>query len=272
MIHLINSQNGSLYGPEIDALHRARKQVFVDELGWKLRVRDGMEFDEYDDERASHLVGFDARHAVSMAIRVRPADDRSMLVDHFAHFMPRGMRAVDDGRTWEVTRGFCREKGLRRAAQRRRAACMLAPLELALSHGIERLVGFTDVRTLGIFYHFGWKMTLLGDPHPYGEGDGVAFEAEVSRRLVDGIRSMWGLPAPCFLHVDTLEGHESVHRAAAHQAAGDPLMKQLLTSAAPILMDERIAGQARLEPDHRTPADIWIPGAGAEARPSPSQG
>ncbi|MET0138331.1 MAG: acyl-homoserine-lactone synthase, partial [Sphingobium sp.] len=45
---------------ELDALHRARKSVFIDELGWQLRVRDGMEHDEYDDERAMHIVGFDS--------------------------------------------------------------------------------------------------------------------------------------------------------------------------------------------------------------------
>lgn len=261
MIHHIDNRNRSLYGPELDALHRARKAVFVDELGWKLKVRDGMEHDEYDDERASHLVAFDAARDVAMAIRVRPADDRTMLTDHFAHFLPAGMRPVDDGRTWEVTRGFCRETGMRRGARQRRAACMLAPLDLALAHGIDRYVGFTDVRTLGIFYHFGWKMTLLGDPQPYGEGDGVVFEAEVSRRIVEGIRTMWGLPEPSFVRIDDLGAHADVHEAAAALAAADPLLRQL---AAPPLAAPGAPPISRLGPTARPEAQspIWLPGAG----------
>jgi acyl homoserine lactone synthase len=270
MIHHIHNRNRALYGAELDALHRARKAVFVDELGWKLRVRDGMEHDEYDDDRASHLVGFDASRDVAMSIRVRPADDRSMLVDHFSHFIPAGMRPVDDGRTWEVTRGFCRETGLRRVARQRRAACMLAPLELALRHGVDRFVGFTDVRTLGIFYHFGWKMTLLGDPQPYGEGDGVVFEAEVSQQVVDAIRTMWGLPRPSFLEISDLGGRPDVHHVAAEMAEADPLLKQLAApppAAQPAHGGREAAGGRRHEPARRgTATPIWMPGGGTSAR------
>ena len=120
VLHLITDRNRSLYEREIAALHRARKAVFVDELGWSLRVQDGMEFDEYDDERAMHIVGFDAAEEVAMAIRIRPADDRSMLQDHFSHHLPANILPFDDGATWEVSRGFCRERGFGRGAMAER--------------------------------------------------------------------------------------------------------------------------------------------------------
>lgn len=231
MLHLISCNNSHLYSGELDALHRARKAVFVDELGWKLQVRDGMEHDEYDDERAMHIVGFDSAQDVAMSIRVRPADDRSMLVDHFSHHLPKGMRAVDDGRTWEVSRGFSRERGLKRAVLTRKAACMIAPLEMALDAGIDRYVGFTDVRLLGLYYHIGWKIDLLGDPMPYGEGDGVAYQAEVSNAIVRDIRQTWGLPAPACIELTDLGGAASVHAAAEAIVRDDPARARLVPPA-----------------------------------------
>lgn len=222
LLHLITHRNRSLYERDVDALHRARKTVFVDELGWRLRVRDGMEFDEYDDERAMHIVGFDADGDVAMGIRIRPADDRSMLGDHFSHHLPAGMRPIDDGRTWEVSRGFSRERGLKRGAMLRKAACMIAPLEIALEAGIDRYVGFTDVRMLSLYYHVGWKLNLLGDPQPYGEGDGVAYEAEVSAAVVADIRRAWGTPAPAAVHLAALEDGLTVHEQAVQIIAQQP--------------------------------------------------
>ena len=183
-------------------MHRARKEVFVDELGWKLPVQDGMEFDEYDDDRASSVIGFTPNHDVAMSVRIRPADDRSMLMDHFSHVLPRGARRIDDGRTWEVSRGFCRELGRKRSNLRRKAACMLAPLEVALAAQVERLVGFSDVRMLTFFLNIGWRLTVLGEAVPYGEGDGFAYDVEVSEHAVTAMREKWGLPDPSYIYLD----------------------------------------------------------------------
>jgi N-acyl-L-homoserine lactone synthetase len=228
VLHLVTKDNRALYKPEMDDLHRARKSVFVDELGWRLRVRDGMEFDEYDDERAMHIIGFGADRGVVMGIRIRPADDRSMLGDHFTGFLKPGGRPFGDGRTWEVSRGFCRERGLRRPHFMRKAACMISPLEIALAAGIDRYIGFTDIRMLSLYSQFGWKLNMLGDPMPYGEGDGVAYEAEVSQDVVNTIRQTWGLPDPAYIRLNDLGGAADVHEVEATISAEDPKRSQLL--------------------------------------------
>lgn len=232
MLHLVTHLNRELYASELDDLHRARKAVFVDELGWRLRVRDGMESDEYDDSRAMHIIGFGVANEVAMGIRIRPADDKSMLADHFSSFVRPGCRPFNDGRTWEVSRGFCRERGLRRPHLMRKAACMISPLEIALAAGVDRYIGFTDIRMLALYSHIGWKLTFLGDAMPYGEGDGVAYEAEVSQEVVCNIRQTWGLPAPAYVQLEGLDGAADVHEAGAKIAGQDPRRFSLMAPAA----------------------------------------
>lgn len=215
MIHLISNENSGLYKGEIEDLHRTRAAVFVDQLGWDLAVRDGMEFDEYDDACACNMVGFSVDHRVMMGLRFRPTDDCSMLLDHFSHVLPAGIRPIDDGRTWELSRGFCIERGVRRHNLRRKAACMIAPLELAYEAGIDRCVGFTDVRMLSFCYGVGWKLTLLGSAMHYGQGDAVAYEVEVSQAALAEMRQMWGLPKPSHVTIaQLLPGERDVHHAA----------------------------------------------------------
>ena len=241
MIHLVTAQNRSLYTRELESLHRARNQVFVNELGWKLPVSDGLEYDEYDDERAMYVLGFDAQEDVVMSVRFRPADDRTMLTDHFSHVLPADVRPFDDGKTWEVSRGFSRERGLRRQHLMRKAACMLAPMEIALAAGVNRYVGFTDVRMLNFYSYIGWKLNLLGSAVPYPEGDGVAYEAEVSSRVIADIRQTWGLPAPAYTYIETLAEGLNVHDMAERLAQQDPARRQLMP---PIARGAHRAGDA----------------------------
>ncbi|WP_313804312.1 acyl-homoserine-lactone synthase [Sphingobium sp.] len=228
MIHLISKNNCALYPDEIRDLHQARAEVFVNQLGWDLRVRDGLEHDEYDDERASNIIGFSTENRVVMGLRFRPTDDCSMLLDHFSHVLPAGIRPIDDGRTWELSRGFCIERGMRRHNLRRKAACMIAPLELAHEAGIDRCVGFTDVRMLSFCYGVGWKLTLLGSAMDYGQGEAVAYEVDVSKAALTEMRQMWGLPKPSHITIaDLLPGEKSVHCAAARLALENPELQKI---------------------------------------------
>jgi acyl homoserine lactone synthase len=264
VIHLITSRNAALYENEINSLHATRKSVFVDELGWKLPVRDGMEFDEYDDELAGNVVGFSVDGEVVVGIRFRPTDDRSMLLDHFAHVLPRGIRPIDDGRTWELTRGFCIERGVRRHNLRRKAACMLAPLELAYAAGMDRCVGFTDVRMLSFCYGVGWKLNLLGAAAHYGEGDAVAYEVEVSHDAILKMRQMWGLPDPSYVEINELGPDEnSVHQAASHLVRKNPAWRDLQAQVEPEAAFEYSYGSL-LVASHQGRANSRAPGASSD--------
>src|SRR3546814_20938347 len=82
-----------------------------DLLGWSLNISDGLEIDEYDDERAMYAIAFDVEGKVAISGRFRPADDRSMLVDHFAHVLPADIGPINKAKTLAVSRALSIENG-----------------------------------------------------------------------------------------------------------------------------------------------------------------
>ena len=235
MIHLVTAENRSLYEQELIDLHRARKMVFVDQLGWKLNTVDGLEIDEYDDDRAMFAIGFDIHGRVAMNGRFRPTDDgRSMLVDHFSHALWSDIGPINGPHTWEFSRALSLEAGVRRHNLARKAACMLTPLEVALAAGIERYVGFADLAVFPFFIAMGWRVSFLGDAVFYGEGDGAAFAVEVSHEAVEEMRSKWALPAPAhvLLTREEVGSTPPLAHAVALALAGHP-HAQLMPQAEP---------------------------------------
>lgn len=217
-MHLINAGNRHLYGPELEDMYRARKQIFVDGFGWDLKLTDGMDIDQFDDMRTEYVLGFDAAHNSVMSLRLRPTDDKSIIGDLFGHALPADMRPLNDGMTWEATRGFCLEYSRKPHSMQRKGACMAAPFEIMHARGLNRLVAFTDTRMFTFVVNMGWKFRILGDAIEYGEGAGFALEVDVNDELIASMREMWGLPGPGYVEVKALEPGETVHDAALRLA------------------------------------------------------
>ena len=218
-MHLINAENRHLYGRELEDLFRARKQIFVDGFGWDLPLTpEGLEIDRYDDDRTQYVVGFDTQDNVVMSLRLRPADDGSILGDIFGHSVDPAVRPLTDGKTWEATRGFCLEFGRKPWNMQRKGACMAAPFEILQAQGADRLVAFTDVRMFNWVVNMGWPMTVLGDSVHYGEGAGFALEVEITDQVIRDMRARWDLPERSYIHIDSLEPGETVHTAAIRTA------------------------------------------------------
>ena len=193
MIHFIDCRNRHLYTEQIEQLHRLRKRIFVDELGWKLEVRGDGEYDVYDDERAVNLVGFDDQGQIEVATRMRPADDRSLLTDVFPHLVAADEPPINDASTWEFTRTIAigRARGSRGAF--RKAQLRVAMMEVARAAKAQRIVGITDVLWLPTVYDTGWTIRLLGLPAPYDEGNAIAFEIAASEDHLTAMREQWSV-------------------------------------------------------------------------------
>lgn len=229
MLHVVSSENRVLYEREIEEFHRLRKAVFIDELGWNIPVRDGLEIDQYDDSRAVYGFSFDHDRQLTMACRYRPTDDRSLLTDVFPHSIAPGTADPTGPGVWEITRGICLETGGARHNQRRRACQMITPLELTRAAGGTRCVAFAEVRLLPGLIAMGWRVKLLGDPTDFGQGIGVAFEIDASDMAIAKIRRDFDLPDHGFIKLmpDSADPR-TIHERAVDQALSSSLAASLL--------------------------------------------
>lgn len=230
MLHVVAKDNRALYQREIEEFYRLRKAVFIDELGWNIPVRDGgLEIDQYDDERSIYGFSFDVNRQLTMACRYRPADDRSLLMDVFAHAVAPGTPDPAGAGVWEITRGICLESGAARHNQRRRACQMITPLELTRAAGGTKCIAFAEVRLLPLFIQMGWRVKLLGDPVDFGEGTGIAFEIDASDFAIAKIRRDFDLPEQGYIKLmpdenDTRSIHERAHEIAMSSSVSASLL------------------------------------------------
>lgn len=181
MIHLVTPHNRHLYTDALLQMHRLRKAVFVDELGWPLNVQtDGGEYDEYDDERTMYLLGFDSHGEVEISMRVRPTDDgRCMIANHFPHLVGPGEPPICAPGVWEGSR-IMSVPALRtsQAARKRNHELQLATIEAAARYGIARVLGMVELFWMGKLQQALWRTRAIGLPAPHDGGEIIAFEID----------------------------------------------------------------------------------------------
>ena len=123
MLQIITAKNRSKFDELCDSMYRDRKAVFIDRLGWGLKVCDGeREIDQFDTPDAVYVIEAEAgRHLASL--RLLPTIKPHLMSDVFPFLcdgeVPRGPDI------WELTR-LCVNPDLSRAgpeaAARRRVA------------------------------------------------------------------------------------------------------------------------------------------------------
>ena len=182
MIHLINAQNRTLYRDEMRAFHEERRRQFVDERGWRLSVRDGGEYDDYDDEQAFYLIGFSSEGEIEVGCRLRPTERGGVLPDIFPHLIAESEAPVRAPGVYECTRYFSTAIARGRAGFLARSQLHVAMIEAVQDRGGDRLLGFVDLPLLTHLRRFsGLRIRPVGLPADYDEGGvTIAFEIGVS--------------------------------------------------------------------------------------------
>lgn len=159
---MINIRHGcSLADPLAASMFADRKQQFVDQLGWDIRVVAGQyEIDQYDDDDSHYLIATDAdgRHAGSM--RLLPTTRGHLLADHFADLcegqIPRGPHVM------EITR-LCLPGRLGREGRRAvRNRLISAMTDHTLRCGVSVLTGVVTAVFRETILAMGWRAAPLG--------------------------------------------------------------------------------------------------------------
>jgi len=85
------------------SMFELRHEVFHDKLQWEVNSFDGMEFDEYDDADAVHIVVVDDNDYVHGSLRLRPTRTPYMLKDLFSVLLD-GQQPPEADEIWEISR------------------------------------------------------------------------------------------------------------------------------------------------------------------------
>jgi N-acyl-L-homoserine lactone synthetase len=218
MIHAVTAANRAFYANQIQEMHRLRWRFFVEQRGWKgleaLQTEPGVERDELDDARAVYLMALSDTGQVEAAMRIRPADDKSIVGDLFPQLLDFDTRSGFGPKDWEITRTM-RAPELEREDGKLRLKLTCAACEFALSRGIERFVCLVDTFLLPSMRALNReKHRVISLPQPYAEGEMIAVELYPDQEWLERARAIGGF-AEALLFERSLAQAELEHSAAA---------------------------------------------------------
>jgi len=198
MIHVVTEQNRAFYRPQIDQMHRMRREVFIVGRGWDLEERDGGEYDRGDDEHAVYLMMLDEDGTLQVSVRVRPVTDWSILLDEMPACAEGAVESLRRPDVWEMARHLATGQGRSVGEAKQRAAeFRIALLEAGLARGITQLVGSVDVGLLAHGVRAWLRLRPLGLPVIYPEGgSAVGYSIPVTQALIDEMRRVFGVSEP----------------------------------------------------------------------------
>ena len=175
----VHSSSGVAEPKLLRSMFEARKQVFVDLLGWDVPVLDGrFEVDQFDDVHATYIIVAreDGTHLGSARLLKtdRPHILGSLFPELCAGPVPSGPDIL------EITR-FClsRSEGaaMRRKTRNRLVSALVA---YALSNGIRTYTGVAEMAWLQQILAFGWDCRPLGPPRVIVGGMTGALEISIT--------------------------------------------------------------------------------------------
>ncbi|WEK02183.1 MAG: acyl-homoserine-lactone synthase [Candidatus Sphingomonas phytovorans] len=163
MLHMVEPFDPAGEREVLRRMFVARKEVFVDLLGWDVPVLDGRyEVDQFDDEHAVYLVvaGRDGRHLASA--RLLPTTRPHILADLYRTLCDEDPPRGPD--IYEVTR-FCLDRRIDAAARRDARDRLIAALAgFGAAQGITGYTGVADLAWFRQILGFGWRCRPLGPP------------------------------------------------------------------------------------------------------------
>jgi acyl homoserine lactone synthase len=162
MITLVPGQNRNNYPELMDKMHRQRKSVFHDQLGWDVKIVDEWEIDHYDDLNPLYVLVTDDNSDLVGSVRILPTTGKNMLNDTFPELLPSGLR-IESPFIWETSRFTIRKPGSKRDFAKMSSAT--AELGLALNQ-IGKIAGISHFVTVydAMMHRMLQRTSCAGDP------------------------------------------------------------------------------------------------------------
>ncbi len=263
MIHIVTSENRSLYAPELVALRAHRREQRASKDGWiDLVLLD----DDRDDIGTIHLLAFDDAMRLEAALRLDPTLPRCRLVERFGDLTAPDEPPMVGPTTWEASGLFTTRTyraGVPPDDRSRVCALWAAAMELALVNGVERIVGVIDMALYPSALNAPIDARLVGMPRLYARGVAAGVEAAVSQARLDRLREALGVVGPVGYHVDAFDLQAFGGLAKVQRQVRAAQIPQFGPGSA---RDEALSAETlfRLSDNH---GDSRRPGADQDARP-----
>ena len=209
MIRIFNGLERSRYPYESAEIFRLRKRVFHDSLKWDVRITGDQEHDEYDEANPLYVTSISPLNGkIRGALRLLPTLGPNMLADTFPQLLD-GRPAIASPAVWESSR-FCIDPVLAQDRSNNQVTMAAAELmcgvgELGLESGIERIITVTDVFLERMFRRMGCPGERIGKPKRIGSVIAVAVSWDVSRELLDHMKTVAAITGPVLEMATTLE-------------------------------------------------------------------
>jgi acyl homoserine lactone synthase len=194
MIRIVTKDNAEHYVSSLHQMHRIRKTVFKDRLGWDVTVSGELEVDEYDALGPSYLLSMDRYGSVNGCVRILPTTGPNMLRDIFPSFVTKAAVPRSE-RVWEASRfavsgnTTAAEAGLSQTTYE----LLIGVLKFALSNDITTIACVVDVRMERILRRSGWHLERLGPARRIGNTIAMAGQLDVSEQILRELEARVGL-------------------------------------------------------------------------------
>lgn len=196
MIFIVNAENRAGFGPDLAQMHRQRKAVFVDGIGWDVPVVDDLEIDAYDRDDTLYLISkADPETPVRASARLLPTVRPHLMSDLFEPACTGGVPRGPD--IWEASR-FCPSPLLRNRRERIEMLWEIIAgiMETALLFGINQVTFAANAGLLPLALDCGWHTRVLGPTLPDGDDRITAVAATIDPQGLSRLRQRWGIAGP----------------------------------------------------------------------------
>ncbi len=166
MAIIVRPRHRGYFTSALDQMHRLRRRVFVEQLGWTLPAGDGVrEVDEFDSGPCQYLLGLDEGGHLVASLRLTPSEAPNVTCEvlgpQLGCVFPRERDTVECSRE-------CYDPDLEPAAQRAALADLYASLaELYRREGWTRAIGVAYERRVLLWVRSGAQIEILGGPYMF---------------------------------------------------------------------------------------------------------
>ena len=197
MIVCINGTDRDQHRDLIAEMYKQRARVFSERMKWDVVVRDGMEYDSFDEQNPLYLISIDEEtERLRGSLRLLPTTGPNMLRDVFPQLLPSD-QVIESPTVWESSR-FSMDVEAMAPRPGYRVSYVTCELiagitEISLQSGISHIVSVFDAAMYRVLKAAGAGPDLIGGGRKIGVCTTYAGLFEMSEEFLVAVQQAGGI-------------------------------------------------------------------------------